>query len=272
MNRLPLSPEPVSLDLAWNDPEENLRRIEAALDRRLSAGPDPSERLFLFPELTLTGFVTKDPPAFTLGDAVTSRLGALAESRKTALAAGFPEKDPARPGKPFNTLALFGPDGRVLAAYRKMHLFTAGKSPESSSYSAGAEGVLCRYRGWLIGFAVCFDLRFCGLFHSYARQGADLILSSACWVGGPHKSEQFRTLNAAYAVLSQAYVAAVNRSGKDPFYGYDGAEYLFSPFGEELLSLDRDRLDEGVLAECRRMSVRPSDRPAYPSKVVDSPS
>ena len=267
MARLPLYVEPVTLDLAYNDPAANLRAMEAALAARLAARPEaPSaERLFLFPELTLTAFVTRDPPAFSLSpaDATVSSVSGLARRHKTGLAVGFPER-PAGGGKPLNALAVFAPDGSVAGVYRKNHLFTLGASPESAAYSAGDSGVVFDYRGWRVGLAVCFDVRFAALFHAYAKAGADLVLVSSCWVGGPHKTEQYRTLTSAHAILTQSFVAAVNRSGRDPVWEYDGSAYVFSPFGQDLHAGGPVRLDLAELEACRQLAVRVADRPAYP--------
>ena len=260
----PLHVFPTSMDLAWADPEENLRRVEAAVGPRLRRAAVPSESmLFLLPELTLTGFGTKDPAAFSLEPAhpFIQRACGLARKFKTGLALGFPELNPAHPGRPFNTMVLIGPDGEVVCRYRKTHLFTAGKNSEAAAYSAGDHGVTCLYRGWRLGFAVCFDVRFPPLFMRYAQAGVDLILLSACWIGGEHKTYQFKTLNSAYAVLTQAYVAAVNRGGKDPFYEYDGSEYVFSPWGEDVFTGEPVALDRSEIEKYRkRINARPSDR------------
>lgn len=266
MTRKPLALWPAALDLAFNAPDKNLALIDSELDRRLKkTALPPEELLFVFPELTLTGFVTEEPPSFSLSDkkGPVARLREIAAARKTALAAGFPEKNPADPKKPFNCLAVFGPDGKLVASYRKVHLFTWGKNAESISYSRGDHGVTCEYRGWKLGLGVCFDVRFSGLFHQYARAGVDAVVISACWIGGPHKTYQYRTLCSAHAILTQSYVAAVNRSGRDPFFEYDGAEYGFSPFGEETAAGGPLRLDEKELEACRKLLVRPSDRDHY---------
>ena len=267
MPRLPLSVEPVPLDLAYNDAAANLKAVETAVASRLAKAPEvPSdERLFLFPELTLTAFVTKEPPAFSLTppDATVAAAAALARRFKTGLALGFPERAPGG-GKPLNALAVFGPDGALAGVYRKNHLFTLGSAPESAAYAAGDAGVLFDYRGWRVGLAVCFDVRFSALFHAYAKAGADLILVSSCWVGGPHKTEQYRTLTSAHAILTQAYVAAVNRAGRDPVWEYDGSAYVFSPFGADLHAGGPVRLDPAELEACRKLAVRVADRPSYP--------
>lgn len=266
--RLPFFVEPVPLDLAWKDPEANLAAIEREVRSRLACAPEaPSEaRLFLFPELTLTGFVTQAPPAYRCDppDPPLARLKALARELRTGLAVGFPEVNPLDSRRPFNTLAVISPDGAEAARYRKTHLFTFGEMPESTVYAAGEGGTIFEYRGWKIGLAICFDMRFSGLFHAYAKAGADLVLAAACWVDGPHKTYQYKTLGSAHAILAQAYVAAVNRSGRDPSYGYDGSAYVFSPFGEDLYKGSAMRLDPEELEACRRLVVRPADRPSYP--------
>lgn len=254
---------PAPIELAWNDPAENLRRIEAELDRGLSGASEPESQLFVFPELTLTGFVTESPRELLLDGPEVSALRKLASSRKTALAAGFPERNPAAPGRPFNALVLVDAEGEVRAHYRKLHLFTFGAKPETASYSAGSGGVLCEHRGWKLGLSLCFDLRFPALFQVYAREKADAILLPSCWVDGPHKSRQFELLSAAQAVLTQAYFVSVNRSGADPQFKYDGRAYVHGPFGEQVwrggaCELSADRLDQA-----RKLAVRSSDRPSY---------
>jgi predicted amidohydrolase len=267
--RLPLYVEPVPLDLAYNDPAANLAAVDAAVAARLAAQPDipAAERLFLFPELTLTAFVTKAPPAFSLdpADAAVAAAAAIAQRHGVGLALGFPEKASGG-GKPLNALAVFGPDGALVGVYRKNHLFTLGAAPESDAYAAGDAGVVFDYRGWRVGLAVCFDVRFSALFHAYAKAGADLILVSSCWVGGPHKTEQYRTLTSAHAILTQSYVAAVNRAGRDPVWEYDGSAYVFSPFGADLHKGGAVRLDPAELEACRQLAVRVADRPSYPVK------
>ena len=251
--------QPVSMDLAWNDPEENLKRMERLLRARLerSKQAPPESQIFVFPELTLTGFVTKEPVSFSLKppSPFVERLSRLASQFKTGLVAGFPEANPADPARPYNAAALFGPDGGIAASYRKMKLFTAGSSPEASVYAPGDSIKTVDYRGWKIGFAICFDIRFPEIFVDYAKARADLVVIPACWIGGPHKSLQFRTLAVAHAVWTQAYVLAVNRSGRDPFYEYDGSEYVFSPFGESVYRGEPVPLDEKTLEECRKLAV-----------------
>ena len=265
MMRESLSVLPVALDLAWNDPEENLNRIDAAIQKGVSGVREPASLLFLFPEVTLTAFVTESPKSFSVDekDGPVARLRDIAAKYGVGLVAGFPETHSGG-AKPFNASLLIGPDGHIHAHYRKMHLFTFGKNPESERYSKGNAGAVALYRGWNIGLSVCFDARFTRLYHAYAQAGVDLILVSSCWVGGEHKSYQYKTLTSAHAIATQAYVAAVNRSGRDPNFDYDGSAYVFSPYGENMFESAPVELSDETLAECRGLVVRPSDCGDYP--------
>src|SRR6185437_10212011 len=102
-------------------------------------------------------------------------------------------------------------------------------------------------------------------FQAYAREGSDLVILPACWVGGPGKADQFRILSAARAIEGQFFFAALNRSGRDPSYTYEGDVWCFSPQGEALVeSRTGFDLDSARLEAARKLSVRESDRDEYP--------
>lgn len=270
MSKLPLHLDLVPMDLAWEDPRENARRIDSAIAARLRESPEisPEERIFVFPEVALTGFVTADSSAAAL-----SRLGGevqavreIAKKYSVAILVGFPEKVEGQL-KPFNTVLFISPEGEDLADYQKMHLYTASNPPESESYQRGSSGCILVYRGWKIGFSICFDLRFPAMFLAYAQDGADLVILPACWIGGPGKSYQFRTLSAARAIEGQFFFAALNRSGKDPSAQYEGEALCFGPKGEQLMENRGFDLKPELLDEARKLRVRPSDLEEYPGVI-----
>jgi predicted amidohydrolase len=260
------------MDLAWCDPAENLRRMEQSISSRLKASAriPADSRIFVFPETTLTGFVTEGCAEASLlrdGPEVQA-VRDLAKKYSIAIIFGFPEKVETEKvqedSKPFNTLLFTAPNGDDVGDFHKIHLYTAGASPESSSYRAGDSGTLLSYRGWKIGLATCFDLRFARLFHCYSREGADLVILPACWIGGPGKSYQLATLSAARAIEGQYFFAALNRSGKDPFASYEGEALCFGPKGQALVDQGGFELDSALLDEARKLQVRPSDLEEYP--------
>ena len=132
MAKSPLRVLPCPLDLAWNNPSENLKKIESSLRTNLENSSVPEEFLFLFPELSLTGFVTENPPSFSLREN-RSALAALAKIPDRDRG-GFREesKDPKRP---FNTLALFGPNGKIWEIPQAAPVH-GGKGPETEVFTA----------------------------------------------------------------------------------------------------------------------------------------
>ncbi len=260
----PLEVVAIPMDLAWQDPAENVARMRAAL----AALPSSSmPRLCVFPELTLTGFTTVNPAAFALKESepVLQTVRDLAREFNTSLVFGYPELLPT--GQVKNALSYVGRDGAEWARYHKMHLFTQGASPETATYTAGDHPVIVEDEGWKIGLSICFDLRFPELFRKYAQEGCHLILLSACWVGGPTKSTQFRALSAGQAVISQSFVVALNRTGKDPFCQFEGEALIHGPRGEALESKVGERaiatLDPALLKGARNLDVLSSLRDRY---------
>jgi predicted amidohydrolase len=266
MPKQPLHLDLIPIDLAWGNPRENLSRIESAIERRLKETPSisPQERLFVFPETALTGFVTEKSheAALDRNGPELEQARQIAKKHSVGLIVGFPEK--SGQARPFNTLLVISPEGRDLADYQKIHLYTVGKPSESESYERGSTGTIFSYRGWKIALAICFDLRFSGLFLSYAHEGADLVILPSCWIGGTGKSYQFKTLSAARSIEGQFFFAALNRSGKDPFASYEGEALCFGPKGEALSDAGGFRLDPALLEEARKLQVRPSDLEEYP--------
>jgi predicted amidohydrolase len=269
-SKLELHLDLIPLDLAWSDPKTNVSRMEAAISERLKENPaiDSRSRIFVFPELTLTGFVTTEPEKAALerGDTNVTAVLALAEKYQVAVVFGFPERSGEM--KPYNTLLLVDPKGRIVADYQKIHLFTVGNPSEAEVYEAGDAGTLVRYRGWNIGFGICFDLRFSGLFHAYAKNETDLIILPACWLGGSGKARQFLSMSSAHAITGQCFFAALNRSGNDPHYSFEGDVLCFSPKGEPVVNRSGFDLNPSLVEDARKLQVRPSDREEYPVLAV----
>ncbi|MDX6512400.1 MAG: deaminated glutathione amidase, partial [Gaiellaceae bacterium] len=74
-----------------------------------------------------------------------------------------------------NTSLVFGPDGDLLATYRKIHLFDVEVGGhvyrESEGEEPGDEPVVALAEGWAIGLSVCYDVRFPELYRILALEG-----------------------------------------------------------------------------------------------------
>ncbi len=135
------------------------------------------------------------------------------------LLGSFPEQ--AGDGeRPYNTSVLLGPQGQILAHYRKLHLFDAelpGAPPhrESAFTQPGSEVVTAALPGTpcVAGLAVCYDLRFPELFRAQVSRGANLIFLPAAFTartGGDH----WKVLLRARAIENLAYVVAPAQWGQ----------------------------------------------------------
>ena len=116
--------------LAEGECAANWRAARAALERAGSAGAD----LVVLPEMWLTGYAYRrlDELAKLTPESL-ARVGALARKYGYFVAGSWAERNDE--GRLTNTACIVGPDGRVRARYRKVHLF--GPMKEDRHFAAG---------------------------------------------------------------------------------------------------------------------------------------
>ncbi|AFA38131.1 putative amidohydrolase [Pyrobaculum oguniense TE7] len=186
--------------------------------------------LVLLPEYSLfdpTGLRAEEvwERATTLEDFVSGLAKIAAEAGGYA-AGAFLERGP-KP-KVYNTTLLVDPGGRVVATYRKTHLFDAYGYKESDVVEPGGElSPIVEIRGLKVGFAVCFELRFPEVFRELALGGAQLAAVPAAWYAGPLKEETLHLLTRARAVENGMYVAVAALWGQR----FTGRSVVVNPFG-----------------------------------------
>ncbi|WP_426976339.1 carbon-nitrogen hydrolase family protein [Pseudarthrobacter sp. O4] len=186
----------------------------AAIDRFAAAAARDGATLVAFPEYATYEKKTLDDTfpgvAEPLDGPICQELARTARRHRIALVAGVVETS-EEPGKAYNTLVAFGPDGNRLASYRKIHLFDAQGFGESTFIKPGpsTNPVVFESGGVRFGLMACYDLRFPELARSLADAGAQVLLVCSSWVPGTHKTEQWLALNAARAIENSVYVAGV---------------------------------------------------------------
>ncbi len=199
---------------ATADREATLAAAEALVKDAAAAGARlvalPENVSFLGPE------GDKAARAEPLDGPTGARLSALARSLRIHLAAGsFPETSPD-PARPYNTAALFGPDGALLCRYRKMHLFDLDLGPggpshrESATTTAGDEIVVTDTELGRVGMSICYDLRFPELYRAMGSVDLLLVPSAFTVVTG---QAHWAPLLQARAIENQAYVLAAAQVG-----------------------------------------------------------
>jgi len=217
--------------------------FEARLARVLGAvGEERGRDLIVLPELWPHGGFSYD--GWGNGEALDGPiLSAVAEAARRAgcyvHAGGIVESNPR--GRPYNTAVLFGPDGRRLALYRKIHLYGFDEG-EAVLFEPGTELVTADTTSCRLGLATCFDLRFPELFRGLMEAGAEVFVIPAAWPVArlPH----WRLLLRARAVEDQVFVLGCATAGTHAGKTMGGHSAIIDPFGDVIAeaSLEREEI------------------------------
>jgi len=216
----------VQSDLRWQDPEANRQRLGAALETELdtSGGSD----LVILPEMFTTGFCME-----AAANAETMTGPTLAWMRDTAAATGAVITGSLiieEQGRYFNRLIWMPPAGEP-DWYDKRHLFRMVQ--EDHHYSPGDRLLTVQLKGWRVRPLICYDLRF--PVWSRNRKDYDLLFYVANWP--TPRREVWRLLLPARAAENLAWVAAVNRVGRDANgFEYSGDSCVIDPQGKVMFS------------------------------------
>lgn len=222
---------PVRFDSKWADPAENIKRIKNVIEDH----PSPRNSLFVFPELTLHGFVLESPGKLAIhsNSVFHKQLSELSRKYQCHLIVGGIERNVEDELRPFNTIWCWNSNGKVIARYRKNNLFTQGTPSEKDLFSPGRESVMVDWDGTKVGLGICFDIRFSELFDNYKGK-VDYVVLPACWVDGPDKENQLKTLSRERAIQTGATFVTSNRFGSDQNFSYSGSNYIFDKSGKEI--------------------------------------
>lgn len=143
------------------------------------------------------------------------RMGALAKELGVTLHCGSMVEKSGN--NHFNASVVFGPEGKEIARYRKIHLFdidTPGgvSYRESDTISRGEDVVTYKVGDVTVGCAICYDIRFPELFRALRDKGADVIVLPAAFTLMTGK-DHWELLARARAVETQTYFVAVGQTG-----------------------------------------------------------
>lgn len=214
-------------------------------------------QLVLLPENALS-FSNKEgyiAMAETLGEGLyQNQLAALAKQYNCYLICGsFPIKS-INAQKIYTSSLVFSPEGKLISHYHKMHLFDALVDDNQSTYKESdtfIPGNTIQTFDWnteqgcfKVGLAICYDLRFPGLFQSLREKGAEIILLPAAFTqvtGVAH----WEALLQARAIENQCYVIAANQGGTHLCGRHTyGHSMIISPWGD---IVDKLEMNEGFV-------------------------
>jgi predicted amidohydrolase len=209
------------------DPPKNVRSAVTSIEHAAALGA----RIVCLPE-TYPGPWT--PP---LDYDAAPELSACARDCGVSVVAGSIEEVPHEPGRYFNVLTLFGPDGSELGRYRRTTpagpwIYRGGRFWDFG-YRAASELPVFETQGCMVGLLVCSEVYVPELARALALKGAEILLMPA----GLWKRAQWdtwRVLTRARAIENLAFTATcqnvIGGEGANP-----GLAMICSP--------------EGVLAE-----------------------
>jgi predicted amidohydrolase len=220
-------------DIAWEDKPANYLRVE----RRVREANLEPRTLLLLPEMFATGFSMNAEAIAEPADGPTALfLANLAREHRIYVLGGVVLAN-ENSDQPRNESLLFSPSGAELCRYAKIHRFSfAG---EDKHYAAGDAPDSCTIDDWKVQPTICYDLRFPELYRASNVRGAELICVIANWPAA--RDSHWMALLKARAIENQAYVAGVNRCGRDPNVEYSGHSQIISPRGQVIEDAgDRD--------------------------------
>lgn len=262
-----MSPLRISIlqtDIAWENKQDNLRRLHEKLETLRGA-----TEIVVLPETFSTGFSmnTDNLAEPVTGETITT-LRQWAAEYQIAIAGSYIafEKETTIPQciSYYNRAFFLTPEGDA-HYYDKRHLFRMGN--ESEHFTAGNGRPIISYRGWNILLQVCYDLRF-PVWSRNVNNEYDLMIYVASWPIPRRKV--WDILLQARALENISYVCGVNRIGTDGNnQSYNGGSVIYSHKGELLASVPDN--EEGTATAILELSTLREFRKKFPAwKDADS--
>jgi deaminated glutathione amidase len=153
-----------------------------------------------------------------LDGATCGRFADLARRLQIHLLLGSFNEASDETGHCYNTSVLFSPEGRILATYRKIHLFDVDvpggvRFAESATCKPGEETTVADTPLGRFGLSICYDVRFAELYRRLVDRGAEILTVPSAFTLATGK-DHWEPLLRARAIESQCYVLAPAQHGR----------------------------------------------------------
>jgi predicted amidohydrolase len=212
----------------------------ARIGRMVRRAAQDGARLVVVPETATTGYFIADRLDRLAepedGPSATA-LAAFARDCGVHLAVGMAI---VADGIHYDAQVLFGPDGRRLATYRKVHLFSA----ERDWYGAGDTPVVVDTPLGRIGLSICYDFMFPDFIRQLIVRGADLVINSTNWISDGFqretwgwKGDMVEALARTRALENGVWLAMANCVGHEAGFDSLGHSCVVAPSGKLLASV-----------------------------------
>jgi predicted amidohydrolase len=230
------------MSCSLGDIAENLRRIAGFSERAKADGAG----MIVFPEMVDTGYsmaiIRKHATSWAEG--AVPKLCQFARKLSLQIVCGVSERSDL---EIHNSQVVIDRDGKILAKYRKTHLFVAPPIAEHLCFTPGDRLADFQIPPFRFGLSICYDLRFPELYRKLVTMNnVNAFIISSAWPFP--RIEHFRALAIARAIENQSYVLAANRVGTDDGVTFCGSSAIIDPSGVVLASASTDQ-DELLQAD-----------------------
>ncbi len=248
------------------EPEKNLRRALKRVARAARKGA----QIVALPELFLGPYFCQrkdDASAFERAEPVPGpTTAALAEAAKQhgIVLVGGSLFEKADDGRFYNTAPVFGPDGKLLAAYRKAHVPEDNLYHEQHYFAPGpARPPVLDTPFGKLAVLICFDQWFPEAARLAALDGAEILIYPTAIGIIDEDVEQnitgdwermWRNVQLGHAAANNVYVAALNRVGREGAITFWGGSFVADPSSRVLAQAGKR--PKVLRAECDLERVR----------------
>jgi len=244
------------------DPARNVRTAIDQIARAARGGA----KLICLPELfrSLYFCQKQDYKCFQLAEPIpgptTQLLSTAAKKHKITLVSSLFEKRAG--GLYHNTAVVFGPNGKILGTYRKMHIPDDPGFNEKFYFTPGDTGFqpIDTPVGRL-GILVCWDQWYPEAARLMALRGAQILIypTAIGWARGEKKDvcqtqrSAWQTIQRSHAIANGLFVLSINRTGREKNLDFWGTSFVSNPMGRVVAEASTSR------AEIIRVSLQLSE-------------
>jgi N-carbamoylputrescine amidase len=252
MARSPALPVALIQTSCGADPARNVRTAIDQIARAARGGA----KLICLPELfrSLYFCQKQDYKCFQLAEPIpgptTQLLSTAAKKHKITLVSSLFEKRAG--GLYHNTAVVFGPNGKILGTYRKMHIPDDPGFNEKFYFTPGDTGFqpIDTPVGRL-GILVCWDQWYPEAARLMALRGAQILIypTAIGWARGEKKDvcqtqrSAWQTIQRSHAIANGLFVLSINRTGREKNLDFWGTSFVSNPMGRVVAEASTSRAE-----------------------------
>jgi len=221
------------------DKKHNINKMK----QKVEEAKKKDANIIIFPELSLTGYSTRDL-TYELAEPIpgpsVKLLEENAKRENIHMIFGMLEQSEKARAVLYNTAVLLGPKG-FIGKYRKMHLPTHSVFEEKRYFRLGYQAPVFETKIGKLGLIICYDAFFPEVSRLLRLKGAQFII---CISASPATRRRFfEVLTAARAIENTVFLAYVNLVGVENGLQFWGGSRLIAPSGSIITQAKYDEED-----------------------------